>query len=85
MVFNLGNYYTATYLQPRTATPTDGFCARAGDGHHDGNQFQPEASRSPTLGPATGGKLANANAQTATVDTTGLAAGSYTANSTITD
>ena len=32
-----------------------------------------------------GGKMSDANAQNATVDTTGVAAGSYSANSTITD
>jgi hypothetical protein len=50
----------------------------------NGSNFNPKHTL--TYGwTTTGGKLSSTNAQTATVDTTGLSEGTYTANATITD
>ena len=49
-----------------------------------GTNFNPEAHLTYAW-TTNGGKLDAANTQSATIDTTGVAAGSYTANATISD
>jgi hypothetical protein len=85
VVFNLGNYYTAPLSAACTATPTTPvFAGEPVSVSATGTNF----SLKHTLAyawTATGGKLATPTAATSTIDTTGLAPGSYNANATITD
>ena len=85
MVFNLGNYGAPAPLScTASATPTEVWVGEPVKLNTTGTNFNPK--HTPTYGwTATGGKLSGNDAQTATIDTTGMAAGSYTANATIAD
>ena len=85
VLFNLGNYYTAPLSAACTATPTTPvFAGEPINVTATGTNFNPKHTVTYAW-TATGGKLAAANAATSSIDTTGLAPGSYTANATITD
>jgi hypothetical protein len=85
VVFNLGNYYTAPLSAVCTATPTTPvFAGEPVSVTTTGTNFSPKHTLTYAW-TATGGKLATPSAATSSVDTTGLAAGTYTANATITD
>ena len=84
MVVNLGNYYTPTPTAACTAQPTEVTEGEPVSVTATGTNFNPKH----TVGYAwttNGGKLDKADAQSARIDTTGVAAGSYTANATISD
>ena len=85
VVFNLGNYYTAPLSAACTANPTSPVFA--GDPvtvTATGTNF---IAKHPITyaWTTTGGKLATPSTATSSIDTTGLAAGTYTANATLTD
>jgi hypothetical protein len=83
-VFNLGSYYNPPLTCTASATPTEVFAPDPVKVTTTGAGFNPK--HKITYGWVTnGGKVADASSQSATVDTTGVAAGSYVANSTITD
>ncbi|HVP56065.1 MAG TPA: hypothetical protein VMU45_13840 [Candidatus Eisenbacteria bacterium] len=85
VVLNVGNYYTAPLSAACTANPTAP--VYAGDPvtvTATGTNFSPKHTLTYAW-TATGGKLASPSTATSSIDTTGLAAGSYTANATITD
>src|SRR5271157_4753798 len=82
---NLGNYYTAPLSAACTANPTTPVFA--GDPvtvTAAGTNFNPKHTLTYAW-TTTGGKLASPATATSSIDTTGLAPGSYTANATITD
>ncbi len=84
LLLNLGNYYTPSPTAACTAQPTEVTEGEPVTVTATGSNFNPKH----TVGYAwttNGGKLDTANAQSAHIDTTGVAAGSYTANATITD
>jgi len=82
--YNLGYYPTAPVTAACTATPASVMAGEPVKVSATGANFNPKHTL--TYGWTTnGGKLSSVNTQTATVDTTGMAAGSYTANATITD
>jgi hypothetical protein len=84
IVFNLGSYYNPPLTCTASATPTEVFAPDPVTVTTTGSGFNPK--HQITYGWATnGGRVSNGASQTATVDTTGVAAGSYAANSTITD
>jgi len=85
VVFNLGNYYTAPLSAACTANPTTPVFA--GDPvtvTAAGTNFNLKHTLTYAW-TTTGGKLASPATATSSIDTTGLAPGSYTANATITD
>src|SRR5271165_5412913 len=85
VVFNLGNYYTAPLSAACTANPTTPVFA--GDPvtvTAAGTNFNPKHTLTYAW-TTTGGKLASPATATSSIDTTGLAPGSFTANATITD
>jgi hypothetical protein len=85
VVFNLGNYYTAPLSAACSATPTTPvFAGEPVTVTTTGTNFSPKHTLAYAW-TATGGKLAAPTAATSGIDTTGLAAGTYTANATITD
>ncbi len=85
VVINLGNYYTAPLSAACTANPTTPvFAGEPVTVTATGTNFSPKHTLTYAW-TATGGKLATPSAATSTIDTTGLAAGSYNANATITD
>ncbi|MGA2369355.1 MAG: OmpA family protein, partial [Candidatus Korobacteraceae bacterium] len=84
MVFNLGNYYTPVPAAACTAQPTEVTEGEPVTVTATGSNFNPKH----TVGYAwttNGGKLDAADKQSARIDTTGVAAGSYSANATISD
>jgi hypothetical protein len=83
VVINLGSYYNPPLTCTASATPAEVFAPDAVTVTTTGSGFNPK--HQITYGWATNGGRVSGNSQTATVDTTGLAAGSYVANSTITD
>ena len=85
VVFNFGNYGAPAPLScTASAAPTEVWVGEPVQLNTTGTNFNPK--HTPTYGwTATGGKLSGNDAQTATIDTTGMAAGSYTANATIAD
>ena len=85
IVFNLGNYYTAPLSAACSANPTAPvFAGEPVTVTATGTNF---STKHPIAyaWTASGGKLATPTAATSSIDTTGLAAGNYTANATITD
>ena len=85
VVFNLGNYYTAPLSAACTASPTTPvFAGEPVTVTSTGTNFSPKRTLTYAW-TATGGKLASPSVATSSIDTTGLAPGSYTANATITD
>jgi hypothetical protein len=84
VVINLGNYYAPALSCAATAQPTEVWSADPVKLNTTGTNFNPK--HTPTYAwTVTGGKLDVNNAQAATVDTTGMAPGSYSASSTITN
>jgi len=84
LLYYIGNYYTPTPTAACTAQPTEVTEGEPVTVTATGSNFNPKH----TVGYAwtsNGGKLDTTNAQSAHIDTTGVAAGSYTANATITD
>jgi outer membrane protein OmpA-like peptidoglycan-associated protein len=82
--FNMGNYYTPPLSAACTAQPTEVMEGEPVKVSATGTNFNPK--HTVTYGWTTnGGKLSATNTQSATIDTTGVAAGSYAANGTITD
>ena len=84
LVWALGNYYTPTPTAACTAQPSEVTEGEPVTVTATGSNFNPKHSVTYAW-TTNGGKLDTANAQSAHVDTTGVAAGSYTANATITD
>ena len=85
VVFNFGNYGAPAPLScTASAAPTEVWVGEPVKLNATGTNLNPK--HTPTYGwTATGGKLSGNDAQTATIDTTGMAAGSYTAKATIAD
>ena len=85
VVFNLGNCGAPAPLScTASAAPTEVWVGEPVKLNATGTNFSPK--HTPTYGwTATGGKLSGNDAQTATIDTTGMAAGSYTAKASIAD
>ncbi|MGA2687309.1 MAG: OmpA family protein [Candidatus Korobacteraceae bacterium] len=84
VVFNLGNYYTAPLSAACTAQPSEVTEGEPVTVTATGSNFNPKH----TVGYAwttNGGKLDSSDKQSARIDTTGVAAGSYSANATISD
>jgi len=84
IVFGLGNYYMPTPTAACTAQPTEVTEGEPVTVTATGTNFNPKH----TVGYAwttNGGKLDAADKQSARIDTTGVAAGSYSANATISD
>ncbi|MGB7555256.1 MAG: hypothetical protein WBM04_12845 [Candidatus Korobacteraceae bacterium] len=85
IVVNLGTYYQPPLSCTTTATPTEVFAPDQVKVTATGSGFNPKHTITYSWLANGGGKLDGANSQTATVDTTGMAAGSYSANATLTD
>ena len=85
VVFNLGNCGAPAPLScTASAAPTEVWVGDPVQLNATGTNFNPK--HTPTYGwTAAGGKLSGNAAQTATIDTTSMAAGSYTAKATIAD
>jgi hypothetical protein len=83
-IFNLGNYYEAPPTAACTASPTEVTEGEPVTVTATGTNFNP---KHPTnyAWTTNGGKLNAADKQSAQIDTTGVAAGSYSANATISD
>jgi len=84
MVLNLGNYYTPTPTAACTAQPTEVTEGEPVTVTATGSSFNPKHTVTYAW-TTNGGKLDTTNAQSAHIDTTGVATGSYTANATISD
>ncbi len=84
LVMGLGNYYTAPLTAACTAQPTEVTEGEPVTVTATGTNFNP---KHPTnyAWTTNGGKLDATDKQSARIDTTGVAAGSYTANATISD
>jgi hypothetical protein len=85
IVVNLGTYYNPPLTCTATATPTEVFAPDPVKVTTTGSGFNPKHTITYSWLANGGGKLDGANSQTATIDTTGMAAGSYSANATLTD
>ena len=84
LVFGLGNYYTPTPTAACTAQPTEVTEGEPVTVTATGSNFNPKHSVTYAW-TTNGGKLDTSDKQSARIDTTGAAAGSYSANATITD
>ncbi len=84
VVVNLGNYYNPPLTCTASGTPDAVYAPDPVKVTTTGTGFNPKHPIAYSW-TTNGGKMSDANAQNSTVDTTGVAAGSYTANSTITD
>jgi len=84
LVLGLGNYYTPTPTAACTAQPTEVTEGEPVTVTTTGTNFNPKHTVTYAW-TTNGGKLDKADAQSARIDTTGVAAGSYTANATISD
>lgn len=84
LVFNLGEYNTVPVTAACTAQPNDVMEGEPIKLAATGSNFNPKHTLSYAW-TSNGGKLQAASAQNTTIDTTGMAAGSYTANATVTD
>jgi len=84
LLYNIGNYYTPTPTAACSASPTEVTEGEPVTVTANGSNFNPKHTVTYAW-TTNGGKLDTANAQSAHVDTTGVAAGSYTANATISD
>ncbi len=84
LVVNLGNYYTPALAATCTATPGEVMEGEPVSVTATGSNFNPKHAVTYAW-TTNGGKLDTANAQSAKIDTTGVAGGSYTANATLTD
>jgi outer membrane protein OmpA-like peptidoglycan-associated protein len=83
-IFNIGNYYEAPPTAACTASPTEVTEGEPVTVTATGTNFNP---KHPTnyAWTTNGGKLNATDKQSAQIDTTGVAAGSYSANATISD
>ncbi len=84
LLWNIGNYYTPSPTAACTAQPTEVTEGEPVTVTATGSNFNPKHTTTYAW-TTNGGKLDTANAQSAHIDTTGVAAGSYAANATITD
>src|SRR5271167_1630667 len=84
LVVNLGNYYAPPLSCSASAAPAEVWAGEPVKVTTTGTNFNPKHTVTYAW-TANGGKLSSANTQTATVDTAGMAPGSYSASSTITD
>jgi outer membrane protein OmpA-like peptidoglycan-associated protein len=84
LVFNLGEYNTVPVTAACTAQPNDVMEGEPIKFSATGSNFNPKHTLTYAW-TSNGGKLQAANTQNTTIDTTGMAAGSYTANATVTD
>ncbi len=84
LVYGLGNYYTPTPTAACTAQPTEVTEGEPITVTATGTNFNPKHTVTYAW-TTNGGKVDKADAQSARIDTTGVAAGSYTANATISD
>jgi len=84
LVVGFGNYYTPTPTAACTAQPTEVTEGEPVTVTATGTNFNPKHTVTYAW-TTNGGKLDKSDAQSARIDTTGVAAGSYTANATITD
>jgi len=84
LVLGLGNYYTPPLTAACTAQPSEVMEGEPVTVTATGTGFSPKHTVTYAW-TTNGGKLDNPSAQTAKIDTTGVAGGSYTANATISD
>jgi outer membrane protein OmpA-like peptidoglycan-associated protein len=84
LVLGLGNYYTPTPTAACTAQPTEVTEGEPVTVTSTGTNFNPKHTVTYAW-TTNGGKLDSTDKQSAHIDTTGVAAGSYSANATITD
>ncbi|MFY9645240.1 MAG: OmpA family protein, partial [Terriglobales bacterium] len=84
LVFGLGNYYTPTPTAACTAQPTEVTEGEPVTVTATGSNFNPKHAVTYAW-TTNGGKLDASDKQSARIDTTGAAAGSYSANATISD
>jgi outer membrane protein OmpA-like peptidoglycan-associated protein len=84
VVVNLGSWYNPPLSCAATATPAEVFAPDPVQVTTTGSNFPPKHTLFYSW-TASGGKLSPDNAQSATIDTTDMAPGSYSAKSTITD
>jgi outer membrane protein OmpA-like peptidoglycan-associated protein len=84
IVVNLGSWYNPPLTCTATATPAEVYAPDPVKVTTTGANFPPKDTLFYSW-TASGGKLSPDNAQSANIDTTDLAAGNYSANSTITD
>jgi len=84
LVVNLGSYYNPPLTCTASATPDAVFAPDPVKVTTTGAGFNPKHKITYAWA-ANGGKVSDASSQTATVDTTDVAPGNYSANSTITD
>ena len=84
IVFNLGTYYNPPISCTASAMPAEVWSGDPVKVTTTGTDFNPKHTLTYAW-EANGGKLSDASMPTATVDTTGMAPGSFSARSTITD
>ncbi|MFZ0705695.1 MAG: OmpA family protein [Candidatus Korobacteraceae bacterium] len=84
LVFNLGEYTSAPVTAACTAQPNDVMEGEPVKLGATGSNFNPKHTLTYAW-TANGGKLQSSNSQNTTLDTTGMAAGSYKATATVTD
>src|SRR5271166_840521 len=84
LVVNLGTWYNPPLSCTASATPAEVFAPDPVKVTTTGTNFPPKDTLIYAW-TANGGRLSPDNAQSANIDTTGMAAGNYSANSTITD
>jgi hypothetical protein len=84
IVLGLGNYYTPTLTAACTAQPTEVTEGEPVTVTATGSNFNPKHTMTYAW-TTNGGKLDGSDKQSARIDTTGVAAGSYSANATISD
>jgi len=84
LIYNLGNYYVPAPAAACTAQPTEVTEGEPITVTATGSNFNPKHTVTYAW-TTNGGKLDATDKQSARVDTTGVAAGSYTANATISD
>jgi len=82
--FNWGWYNTLPVQAACTASPTEIWSGDPVKVNATGTNFNPKHTLTYAW-TTNGGKMQGANAQSSTIDTTGVAPGSYSANATITD
>jgi hypothetical protein len=84
LILNLGSYYNPPLTCTASASPNEVFAPDPVKVTTTGTGFNPR-HKITYAWTTNGGKVTDASSQTATVDTTSVAAGNYSANSTITD
>ena len=84
LVYNIGNYYTPSPTAACTAQPTEVTAGEPVTVTATPSNFNPKHTVTYAW-TTNGGKPDTSDKQSARIDTTGVAAGSYTANATITD